>query len=115
MAALAGSRLVSSSPGIAATIGLLHDYPNGRVDTVELPSRVIPTDGWVPYPDTHRWIPDAFLGPVRSPFRAIAEGGEAETRGRDNLQTMRVSVALYWSGATTQVIPIEPRKGEVRP
>ncbi len=108
-------RIDGSEGSIKGTIGLLYDYPKGRVDTVELSSRVIPTDGWVPYPVTRRWIPDAFLGPVGSMFRAIAEGGEAETSGRDNLQTLRVAEALYQSGETGQVVPIEPRKGQERP
>jgi predicted dehydrogenase len=107
-------RIDGSEGSIKGTIGLLYDYPKGRVDTVELSSRVIPTDGWVPYPVTHRWIPDAFLGPVQSMFRAIAEGGEAETSGRDNLQTLRVAEALYTSGETGQVVTIEPRSRQER-
>jgi predicted dehydrogenase len=105
-------RIDGSEGSIRGTIGLLYDYPKGRVDTVELSSRSLPTDGWVPYPVTHRWIPDAFLGPVGSMLRAMAEGGEAETSGRDNLQTLRVAEALYTSGETGQVVPIEPRSGQ---
>jgi predicted dehydrogenase len=100
-------RIDGSEGSIRGTIGLLYDYPKGRVDTVELFSRVLPTDGWLPYPVTRRWIPDAFLGPVGSLLRAIAEGGEAETSGRDNVRTLRVAQALYRSGETGQVVPIE--------
>jgi predicted dehydrogenase len=105
-------RIDGAEGSIRGTIGLLYDYPKGRVDTVELSSRSLPTDGWVPYPVTRRWIPDAFLGPVSSMLRAMAEGGEAETSGRDNLQTLRVAEALYASGETGQVVPIEPRNGQ---
>lgn len=105
-------RIDGAEGSIRGTIGLLYDYPKGRVDTVELSSRVVPTDGWVPYPVTHRWIPDAFLGPVGSLLRAIAEGGEPETGARDNLQTLRVAEALYRSGETGQAVAIEPANAE---
>ncbi len=97
-------RIDGSEGSIRGTIGLLYDYPHGRTSTVEVWSRILPTDGWLPYPVTHRWIPDAFLGPVGSLLRAIAEGGEAETSARDNLQTLRVVEALYRSGETGQVV-----------
>lgn len=50
----------------------LYDYPHGRPDTVELNSSVLPTDGWLPYPVTMRWIPDAFSGPMRALLADIA-------------------------------------------
>jgi predicted dehydrogenase len=108
-------RIDGSEGSIRGTIGLLYDYPRGRVDTLELFSRVLPTDGWLPYPVTRRWIPDAFLGPVGSLLRAIAEGGEAETSARDNLQTLRVAEALYRSGETRAVVPVDPPSGQERP
>ena len=43
---------------IRGTIGLMYDYPRGRADTLELNSRALPTDGWLHYPVTSRWIPD---------------------------------------------------------
>ena len=89
---------------IRGTLGLLSDYPRGRPDTLELWSRVLPTDGWPPYPVTRRWVPDAFLGPVGSLLRAIEDGGEPELSARDNLGTLRLVEALYRSGETGQVI-----------
>ena len=69
----------------------------------------MPTDGWLPYPVTRRWVPDAFLGPVGSLLRAIEDGGEPESGARDNLRTLRLVEALYQSGETGQVVPsIEP-------
>jgi predicted dehydrogenase len=97
-------RIDGSEGSIRGTVGLLYNYPHGRTDTLEVWSGVLPTDGWLPYPVTGRWIPDAFLGPVGSLLRAIAEGGEAETSARDNLQTLRVVEAPYASGETGQAV-----------
>jgi predicted dehydrogenase len=93
---------------IHGTLGLLYDYPHGRPDTLEVWSRTLPTDGWLPYPVTTRWIPDAFIGPIRSLLAAIATGGEPETSARDNLGTLKIVEALYRSGATGEAQPIEP-------
>ncbi len=105
-------RIDGSEGSIRGTIGLLYNYPHGRTSTVELFSRVLPTDGWLPYPVTGRWIPDAFLGPVGSLLRAMAEGGEPETGARDNIETLRVVEALYASGETGQVIALNPSSPE---
>jgi predicted dehydrogenase len=101
-------RIDGSAGSIRGTIGLLYDYPKGRPDTLEIWSSVLPTDGWLAYPVTGRWIPDAFLGPVGSLLRAIADGGEPETSARDNLRTLRVVDALYRSGETGAVVQVEP-------
>jgi predicted dehydrogenase len=101
-------RIDGSEGAIRGTLGLLSDYPRGRPDTLELWSRVMPTDGWLPYPVTRRWVPDAFLGPVGSLLRAIRDGGEPESGARDNLRTLRLVEALYRSGETGQVVEIEP-------
>ena len=100
-------RIDGSAGSIRGTLGLLLDYPNGRPDTVEIHSRVLPTDGWLPYPVTRRWVPDAFLGPVSSLLRALAEGGTPESNARDNLQTLRLVEALYLSNEAGCVIPID--------
>ena len=90
-------RVDGSDGSIRGTIGLLYDYPNGRPDTLEVWSRVLPTDGWLPYPVTTRWIPDAFAGPMRALLRAAATGEPAPTSAQDNLQTLAVLEALYRS------------------
>jgi predicted dehydrogenase len=100
-------RIDGSEGSIRGNLGLLYDYPEGRPDTLELWSRVMPTDGWLPYPVTRRWVPDAFLGPVGSLFRAIAEDSEPESGARDNLKTLRLVEALYQSGETGQAISID--------
>lgn len=97
-------RIDGSKGAIKGDLGLLADYPRGRPDTLQLWSSVMPTDGWLPYPVTRRWIPDAFLGPVGSLLRAIVDGGEPESGARDNLRTLRLVEALYRSGETGQVV-----------
>ncbi|MBM3525628.1 MAG: Gfo/Idh/MocA family oxidoreductase, partial [Alphaproteobacteria bacterium] len=39
---------------IRGTLGLLYDYPNGRPSTLEVWSRILPTDHWLSYPVTTR-------------------------------------------------------------
>ena len=47
-------RIDGTNGSIRGTLGLLYDYPTGRVDTLELNSKALPTDGWLPYPVTTR-------------------------------------------------------------
>lgn len=99
-------RIDGTQGSIRGTIGLMYDYPRGRADTLELNSRVLPTDGWLHYPVTTRWFPTAFIGPMASLLDAIATGGEPATSGRDNLATLRIVHALYQSGRDHVVVPI---------
>ncbi|TQS40795.1 Gfo/Idh/MocA family protein [Cryptosporangium phraense] len=92
-------RIDGSEGSIKGTIGLLYDYPHGRPDTLRVNSEKH-TDGWLDYPVTRRWIPDAFAGPMGSLLRAIATDTEPETSGRDNLGTLALVEALYRSMAT---------------
>lgn len=91
-------RIDGTGGSIRGTIGLMYDYPRGRADTLELNSRVLPTDGWLHYPVTTRWIPTAFIGPMASLLEAIATGGLPLTNARDNLDTLRIVHALYRFG-----------------
>ena len=91
-------RIDGTEGSIRATIGLMYNYPEGRADTLELNSRVLPTDGWLHYPVTNRWIPNAFIGPMASLLEAIAEDGTPATDGADNLTTLRMIHGLYASG-----------------
>jgi predicted dehydrogenase len=90
-------RIDGSAGSIRGTIGLLYDYPHGRPDTVEVNSTVVPTDGWLSYPVTSRWIPDAFAGPMRALLAAVADGTAPPTNGADSVQTLRVVEACYAS------------------
>lgn len=100
-------RIDGTEGSIRGTIGLMYDYPRGRADTLEINSRVLPTDGWLPYAVTSRWIPTAFIGPMASLLEAIATNGTPLTNGRDNLGTLRIVHALYKSGSDHVVVPIQ--------
>lgn len=101
-------RIDGTDGSIRGTLGLLYDYPVGRPDTLEVWSRVLPTDGWLPYPVTTRWIPDAFIGPVRSLLAAMADGGQPETSVGDNLSTLALAFALYQSAETGEAVAFAP-------
>ncbi|HEY4647429.1 MAG TPA: Gfo/Idh/MocA family oxidoreductase [Steroidobacteraceae bacterium] len=100
-------RIDGTKGSIRGTIGLMYDYPRGRADTLELNSRVLPTDGWLHYPVTTRWIPTAFIGPMASLLEAVASGGVPLTNGRDNLETLRIVHALYRSGKEHVVVKLK--------
>lgn len=99
-------RIDGTEGSIRGTIGLMYDYPRGRADTLELSSRVLPTDGWLHYPVTTRWIPTAFIGPMASLLDALANDGTPLTNGRDNLETLRIVQALYRSGSEHAVVKL---------
>jgi predicted dehydrogenase len=112
--AVARFRIDGSEGSIRGTLGLLYDYPHGRPDTLEVYSRTLPTDGWLAYPVTTRWIPDAFAGPMGSLLAALADGGEPATAGGDNLGTLRLVDALYRSmdsGSSERLEPAEALRG----
>ncbi|GIF63869.1 oxidoreductase [Asanoa ishikariensis] len=96
-------RLDGSQGSVRGSIGLLLDYPHGRPDTVAVRSAVLPTDGWLPYPVTTRWIPDAFAGPMGALLRQVAGTGAAPTRGADALRTLALVEAGYESIRTGEV------------
>jgi predicted dehydrogenase len=95
-------RVDGSAGSVRGTIGLLYDYPHGRPDTVEVNSSVLPTDGWLPYPVTSRWIPDAFAGPMKALLTEITDGVAAPTTAADALQTLQLVEACYASIASGQ-------------
>jgi predicted dehydrogenase len=90
-------RIDGDKGSIRGTLGLLYDYPNGRVDTLEVNSQVIPTDGWLPYPVTTRWFPDAFIGTMGSVMDAISSGSMPRSSVTDNIGTLKMLEALYKS------------------
>ncbi len=100
-------RIDGSEGAIRGTLGLLYDYPRGRPDTLEVYSRTVPTDGWLPYPVTGRWLPDAFGGPMASLMRAIATGEPAATPARDNVRTVELVHALYASMDSGEAVQVD--------
>jgi predicted dehydrogenase len=92
--------VVGTEGEIRGTLGLLYDYPHGRPDTLEVNSSVLGTDGWLPYPVSRRWLPDAFVGPIASLLDHIAGGPVPVTAARDNVSTLALVDALYRSQST---------------
>ncbi len=90
-------RIDGDKGSVRGTLGLLYDYPNGRVDTIEINSSVIPTDGWLPYPVTTRWFPDAFIGTMGSVMESISTGVPLRSSVAENLGTLKIVEALYAS------------------
>jgi len=90
-------RIDGDKGSIRGTLGLLYDYPVGRVDTLEVNSQVVSTDGWTPYPVTTRWFPDAFRGTMGSVMRTIATGAPLRSSVVDTVGTLRLVEALYTS------------------
>ncbi|GAA1550574.1 Gfo/Idh/MocA family oxidoreductase [Kribbella sancticallisti] len=90
-------RIDGTEGAIRGTLGLLYDYPHGRPDTLEVFSRVAPTDGWLAYPVTRRWIPWAFGGPMAGLLGWIADGTPSPTAAEDNIGTLALVQALYGS------------------
>lgn len=90
-------RIDGDQGSIRGTLGLLYDYPTGRVDTLEINSLVMPTDGWQPYPVTTRWFPDAFIGTMGSVMQAIAAGMPLRSSVAENIGTLKTVAALYAS------------------
>lgn len=102
-------RIDGSAGSLRGTIGLLYDYPHGRPDTLEVNSTVLPTDGWLPYPVTSRWIPDAFAGPMRGLLTEIADGVPAPSTAATAIGTLTLVEACYRSIATGEAQSLEPR------
>jgi predicted dehydrogenase len=90
-------RIDGDKGSIRGTLGLLYDYPSGRVDTIEINSSVIPTDGWLPYPVTTRWFPDAFIGTMGSVMESISTGAPLRSSVAENIGTLKLVEALYKS------------------
>ena len=103
---LAEFRIDGSEGSIRGTLGLLYDYPTGRCDSLELFSHVAPTDGWVPYPVTQRWIPDAFIGTMGSLLAELAGEGVRRSPIADNVDTVALVHALYRSVETGESVEL---------
>ncbi len=55
-----------------------------------------------------RWFPDAFGASMGAFLRALADGTEPPTSGRDNLQSIRIACAAVESAATGQSVELAP-------
>lgn len=90
-------RIDGDQGSIRGTIGLLYDYPEGRLSTLEVSSQNPATDGWVPYPVTTRWFPHAFIGSMGSLLAHLHDGSPLRSSLEDNVNTVRLIEALYAS------------------
>jgi predicted dehydrogenase len=98
-------RFLGTSGIVRGTIGLLYDYPRGRVDTLEYQANAEPRH-WHAASLATWWIPDAFIGPMASLMEAIQTGGEPLTSGADNLGTLRCVFAAYCSAAEGRTVEL---------
>jgi predicted dehydrogenase len=96
-------RLEGTEGVVKGTIGLMYNYPTGRPDTLEFMSKRNPGYWFTARLDS-RWIPDAFVGPMASLMRAIENGAEPATSGRDNLRTLQIVFAEYRSMAEKRAV-----------
>lgn len=90
-------RVQGTEGTIRGTLGLLYDYPHGRLDTLEIQSGRLPDRGWVPYPITTRWIPDAFVGTIGDLLSHLATGSALRSSISDNVKTMALVESIYRS------------------
>lgn len=111
--AYARFRFLGTEGIITGTLGLLYDYPTGRVDTLEYQPNREPRQ-WFPAQLSTRWIPDAFVGPMASLMEAIQSGGKPLTSGADNLGTLQTVFAAYRSAAEGRTITLTEIAGEGR-
>lgn len=98
-------RFDGSAGTIKGTLGMVYDESKGKRDTLLVWSEVAGTKGWMPYPVSRSWLPDAFAGPVVSLLNAVDSGGEPETSIDDNIGTVRLIEALYRSMRTGSAMP----------
>jgi predicted dehydrogenase len=101
-------RFLGTRGTLAGTIGLLYDYPDGRVDTLSLfrQGREVRA-----YEFDTRWIPDAFLGPMSDLMDAIETGRQPFTSGRDNLATVATVAAAYRSAEERRSVRLDEITG----
>lgn len=104
--AYARFRWLGTGGVVEGTLGLLYDYPTGRVDTLRYQPNVEPRT-WHDAALSTWWIPDAFAGPMASLMTAIQEGGEPATAGRDNLGTVATVLAAYRSAAEGRTVALD--------
>ena len=109
--AYARFRFLGTEGIITGTLGLLYDYPVGRVDTLSYSPNREPRE-WFEAALSTSWIPDAFAGPMASLMEAIQTGGEPVTSGADNLGTLRTVFAAYRSAAEGRTVSLDEIAGE---
>lgn len=100
-------RFLGTEGVIKGTIGLLYNYPHGRVDTLQAHSTTTTPELWFDVQLEGLWIPDAFIGPMASLMDAIQTNGVPQTDAEDNLHTLRIVEAAYLSAAEHRSVRVE--------
>jgi predicted dehydrogenase len=91
---------------IRTQLGLLLDYPDGGLDTLECVLRDRQDSGWQPIPFEGSWFPDAFIGSM-SALQRFVEGSvdSLPTSVDDVFDTMAVVEAAYESNDREGIAP----------
>ncbi len=95
---------------VEGTLGLLYDYPTGRVDTLRYQPNRQPLE-WHEARLSTWWIPDAFAGPMASLMEAIQTGKPPVTAGAENIGTIAAVLAAYRSAAEGRTVRLEEITG----
>ncbi|MGI9255292.1 MAG: Gfo/Idh/MocA family protein [Thermomicrobiales bacterium] len=95
---------------VDGTLGLLYDYPVGRVDTLRYQPNRQPM-AWHEAALSTWWIPDAFAGPMASLMDAIQTGTPPVTAGSENLGTVACVLAAYRSAVDGRVVSLSEITG----
>lgn len=103
-------RFLGTEGIIDGTIGLLYDYPTGRVDSLRYQANREPRV-WHEAKLSTWWIPDAFIGPMASLMEAIQHDSEPVTSGADNLGTLQTVFAAYRSAAEGRFVALSEIAG----
>lgn len=85
--------IVGDGGEIRGTLGSMYDYPNTQNDDITYRGMF----GEFSETLNGSWIPDAFIGPIKSLMYAIHDDTEPETSGADNLKTLALVDACYTS------------------
>jgi predicted dehydrogenase len=109
--AYARFRWLGTAGIVDGTLGLLYDYPTGRVDTLRYQPNREPLS-WHEAALSTWWIPDAFAGPMASLMEAVQTGEPPVTAGAGNLGTIATVLAAYRSAIEGRMVPLEEITGE---
>lgn len=97
-------RFLGTEGLIKGTIGLMYNYPTGRIDTLQAHSKSFAPDLWFDVKLEGLWVPDAFIGPMASLMEAIQTDSKPITDIEDNLCTLRMVDACYLSATENRSV-----------
>jgi predicted dehydrogenase len=96
---------VEGTEGIAkGTLGW-PNYPSGSASTIDFTTKLQP-GYWFQPRWSERWFPQAFAGTMGQLLQAVATHTQPEISGHDNLKTMALIEAAYYSAAERRAIAL---------